>query len=203
MEHQALPCSGEFSNSLLCTEDSIFDLLASLDTSKSSGPDNISALMLKQTAASIAPSITQLFNQSLQLGKIPSDWKVSHVVPIPKVSPAKSPDNYSSISLLSILSKVLERHIYSLIADHLRSDCSLSDSQWGFRAGHSTVSALLSTTSHWFSLLEARWEMCAIFFDYRKAFDSMPHRPLLIKLISINIDPFLIRWIADYLTLQY
>ena len=93
----------------MCTEDTIFDLLASLDTSKSSGPDNISALMLKHTAASIALPISQLFNQSLQLEKIPSEWKVFHVVPITKVSPAKSPDNYRPVSLLSILSKVLER----------------------------------------------------------------------------------------------
>ena len=77
----------EHETTLFCTDDSVFDLLASLDTSKSSGPGNISALMLKRTAASIAPSITQLFNQSLQLGKIPSDWNVSHVVPISTASP--------------------------------------------------------------------------------------------------------------------
>ena len=188
--HQLQPCFGETPNSLLCTEDAVFDLLATLDTSKSSGPDDISAPMLKYTAASITPPITRLFNQSLQEGKIPSDWKISHVVPIPKVSPAKSPDNYRPISLLSILSKVLERHVYSLIAAHLDLVCHLSDSQWGFRAGRSTVSALLSTTSHWFTLLEAGLEVCAImiFFDYRKAFDSVPHRPLLGKLISLNIN---------------
>ena len=45
--------------------------------------------------------------------------------------------------------------------------------------------------------------MCAIFFDYRKAFDSVPHRPLLKKLTSFSIDPFLIRWVTHYLTLRY
>ena len=55
--------------------------------SKATGPDNI---MLKHTAFSIAPAVTSLFNQSLREGKVPSDWKVSHVVPIPKVSSAKS-----------------------------------------------------------------------------------------------------------------
>ena len=78
--------------------------------------------------------------------------------------------------------------------------CPLSDAQWGFRAGRSTTSALLSTTSHLFELLEAGKDICAIFFDYRKAFDTVPHRPLLQKLVSLNLNIFLIQWIADYLT---
>ena len=130
-------------------------LLASLDSSKATGPDKISALMLKKTATSIAPSVTSLFNQSLKEGRVPLEWKLSHVVPIPKQSPANSPDNYRPVSLLSILSKVLERHVYNVIADHLDETHPISDCQWGFRAGRSTVGALLATTSHWFSLLEA------------------------------------------------
>ena len=159
--------------------------------------------MLKQTAACIAPSVTELFNQSLRDGKIPSEWKTSHIVPIPKVSPAKSPDHFRPVSLLSILSKVLERHVYNLIADQLDAVYPLSDCQWGFRAGRSTVSALLTTTTNWFALLEAGNEICAIFFDYRKAFDSVPHRPLLNKLITLNINPFLLRWITNYLTARH
>ena len=91
------------------------------------------------------------------------------MVPIPKQSLANSPHNYRPVSLLSILSKVLERHVYTAIADHLDEIHLLSDCQWGFRAGRSTVAALLAATSHWFSLLEAGKEiLCAILFCYRK-----------------------------------
>ena len=76
----------------------------------------------------------------------------------------------------------------------------LSDSQWGFRTGRSTVSALISTTLDWFASLEAGKDICAVFFDYRKAFDSVPHRPLLAKLSSLQLSPFLMRWITNYLT---
>ena len=79
----------------------------------------------------------------------------------------------------------------------------LSDLPGHYRAGRSTVSALLSTTTNWFSILEAGSEICAIFFDYRKPFDSVPHRPLLNKLISLNLDPFLLRWMANYLTARH
>ena len=58
------------------------------------------------------------------------------------------------MSLLSILSKIPERHVYSMIADHLDETCPLGDCQWGFRAGRLIVGALLATTSHWWSLLE-------------------------------------------------
>ena len=202
-DSHAIPRPGEPCSSILCDEGLVCDLLASLDMSKSTGPDGVSAQMLKRTAACIAPSVTLLFNQSLREGIIPSDWKTSHVVPIPKVSQAKSPDHYRPVSLLSILSKVLERHVYTLVADHLDAICPLSDCQWGFRAGRSTVSALLSTTTDWFSILETGNEICAIFFDYRKAFDSVPHRPLLNKLISLDLDPFILHWIADYLTARH
>ena len=163
-------------------------LLASLDTSKATGPDKISALMLKKTALSIAASVISLFNQSLRDGRVPLEWKLSHVVPIPKQSPANSPDKYRPVSLLSILSKILERHMYNVIADHLDESHPLTDCQWGFRAGRSTVGALLATTSHLFALLEAGKEICAVFYDYRKAFDSVPHRPLLNKLKALDMS---------------
>lgn len=156
--------------------------------------------MLKATAASIAPSVTSLFNiLSLKLGRVPLEWKESRIAPIPKVPVPRTPDNFRPISLLSVLSKVLEKHIYSLITNHLDAT-PLSDSQWGFRIGRSTVSALLSIVDDWLRLLEEGKEICATFFDYRKAFDSVPHRPLMDKLSSLNLNPFLIRWISDYLT---
>ena len=175
----SIPCPDSIPEDLLCNEIQICDMLASLDASKSNGPDNnIPARMLKATAASIAPSVASLFNLSLKLGRVPLKWKESRVVPIPKVPAPKTPDNFRPISLLSVLSKVLEKHIYGLIASHLDM-LPLSDSQWGFRIGHSTVSALLSIVDDWLKLLEEGKEICISFFDNRKAFDSVPHRPLI------------------------
>jgi len=70
--------------------------------------------MLKATAGAIAPSVTALMNLSLQTGTIPTEWKKSLIVPVPKTSSATTPNDYRPISLLSILSKVLERHIYQI-----------------------------------------------------------------------------------------
>ena len=188
---------------LLCNEDSICELLLSLDVSKSNGPDGISARMLKCTAVSIAPAVTQLFNLSIRLGRVPNSWKLSSIVPIPKSSSKPhSLDNYRPISLLSVLSKVLEKHIHALIVRHLEEHYPLSDSQWGFRTGRSTVSALLLTVHKWLQLLESGKDICAVFLDYRKAFDSVPHAPLITKLQEIGLNANLLAWLTDYLTLR-
>ena len=136
-------------------------------------------------------------------GQVPSGWKCSLVVPVPKTSDAlQNPNNYRPISLLSIISKVLEKHIYSLIVNHLTEHQLLSDAQWGFLPGRSTVSALLSTVHQWFKLLEDGKDVCAVFLDFRKAFDSVPHIPLIEKLQHIDLDEHLILWIKSYLSLR-
>ena len=74
---------GDLSN-IICTEEEVETMLLSLDISKANGKDGISARMLKATAAAIAPSVTKLFNLSIQLCRIPHAWKDAIVMPIPK-----------------------------------------------------------------------------------------------------------------------
>ena len=90
---------------LFCTEEEVLETLCTLDTSKATGPDGISAAMLKATAESITKGITAIFNQSIESGEVPKDWKVSAVIPIPKGDDSSKPSNYRPISVLSILSK--------------------------------------------------------------------------------------------------
>ena len=80
----------------------IMQLLRNLQVEKASGPDHISAYMLKHTAAGTAPSVTQLFNYSIQIGKLPRQWKISMVVPIAKSTNLSNPGNYRPISLTCI-----------------------------------------------------------------------------------------------------
>ena len=125
------------------------------------------------------------------------------VVPIPKSSDPSSPTNYRPISLLLILSKTLERHIHWLISTYLAESQLLSEKQWGFLLGKGIYSN--SSTCHhlyyqWFQALEERKDVCVIFFDFRKAFDSVPHRPLLDKLSQLGVNEKIILWVANYLT---
>ena len=113
-------CDISSTGDLLCTDEEVYGMLSSLDVSKASGPDGVSARMLKMTAEFIAPSVCKLFKISLQTGRVPQGWKQSIIVPVPKISAACTLDDYRPVSLLSVLSKVLERHMYGIITNHLQ-----------------------------------------------------------------------------------
>ena len=170
---------------LLCTAEEVIFLIMSLDPSKA---DGISAQMLKGTAHSIASSLTKLFNISIRQGRFPECWKTYSVLPIPKSANPSEATNYRPISLLSVVGKMLERHFHQYVTKHLNEYHPLSNKQWGFQSGKSTVTALLSVTHDWFQALEAGQEVCSIFFDLRKAFDSVPHRPLVDKLANLGLN---------------
>lgn len=140
--------------------DEIETLLTCLDTTKATGPDGISATMLKNTATSIAPIVTQLCNMSIRSGIVPESWKTSVIVPIHKQGDSANPGNYRPISLLPIISKVLERHIFNKLLGFL----SISDKQWGFLARRSTTGAILSAIHNWHNQLESGAEVQAVFF---------------------------------------
>ena len=83
--------------------------------------------------------------------------------------------------------------------DHLNETGQLSSNQWGFRSKRSTVYALVSVTYDWISVLENGDEVGAVFLDYCKAFDSVPHMPLIAKLQKMCFNPLIVEWITDYL----
>ena len=106
---QSLVCPDE----IICTEVEVFNHISSIDMTKSNRPDSISARMLKATVGSITLAVTKLFNMSIKSGKLPNEWKLALVTPIPKSGNKSDPANYRPISLLSIISKLLEKHTYS------------------------------------------------------------------------------------------
>ena len=189
--------SGECPVDFMCTEEEVYNLLISMDTTKANGPDRISAKILRETATSITPSLTKLFNISILPGKLPEKWKVSSIVPISKASDRASLSNYRPTSLLPVVSKM---HFHHLIADYLSEHRPLVNTQWGSQSGKGTFTALLATTYDWFTHLEAGRDVSSIFFDLRKAFDTVPHRALMTKLQQLNVSPFILRWICSYLT---
>ena len=79
------------------------------------------------------------------------------------------------------LSKVVDKHIYSLVSSHLHEHCPIPDKQWGFQAGKSTTTALIATVHRWLSYLDCGSDIAAFFFDFKKAFDTVPHRLLIEK----------------------
>ena len=94
----------------------------------------------------------------------------------------------------------MERIICEQLIAALEQSARLSNTQFGFRANRSTVSLLLSAVHDWSLCLELRNSIHCIFLDFTKAFDSVAHEHLLIKLQYICIDGELLQWIRSFLT---
>ena len=90
--------------------------------------------------------------------------------------------------------------MYSLVFAHLADRDLISDAQWGFTPGKSTITSLLSTFNDILQLLEHGADVALTFFDLRKAFDSVPHLPLLQKLKDIGLEQHILQWLTSYLS---
>jgi hypothetical protein len=125
---------------IVITPDEVKNILLSLDDNKATGSDNIPAKLLRCYAPQICTTLCDLFNQSMKVGKIPTAWKTSNVIPIPKKAQLKV-SNYRPISLLSIVSKVFERCMYNRLVEHV--SINIHQLQFGFVRGKSTTGHLL------------------------------------------------------------
>ena len=180
--------------------DGVKKLLSTLDSSKSCGPDNIPARILKHCCDEIAPILTVIFTQSLSSGNLPDDWLTANVTPIFKKGDRASPTNYRPISLTSICCKLLEHILYHCITEHLKTYQILSDKQYGFRPNHSCETQLLSIVEEIQSAMNHHLSVDLIFIDFRKAFDTVPHQRLLTKLHHYGIQGNVHNWISSWLT---
>jgi hypothetical protein len=85
-----------------------------LDANKAVGPDIISNKMLIAVKVQISKPLCMLFNKSLHQNIFPTDWKLSHVIPLFKVGDKSFPSNYRPVSLLSCVSKLLEKIVLNI-----------------------------------------------------------------------------------------
>ena len=122
---------------IIIQEPGVRKLLDALNPRKASGPDSISARIMKDIAESLAPLLTLIFQQSLQGGRVPDDWRHANVTAIFKKGSRQDPANYRPVFLTSLCSKVLEHVIVNHILKNLNNHNILHDCQHGFRARRS------------------------------------------------------------------
>ena len=155
---------------------------------------------MKFFAEDIAPILTFIFQQSLDTGTVPSDWRLANISPIFKKGDRSKASNYRPVSITSICSKLLEHVIFSNIMDHCDENNILNDVQHGFRPGHSCETQLIITSQDVAHSLDQKEQVDAVALDFSKAFDRVPHNRLLHKLHHYGIHDNLIRWIRVFLT---
>ena len=153
-----------------------------LKRNKSPGPDNIGSSLLLDICDYITEPLSIIFNMSLQLKQVPSDWKYANVTPIFKKGDKSDPGNYRPISLTSQICKVLESIIRDNIVDHLNKHTLLLKSQHGFTKGKSCLTNLLLFLEDITKAIDEGKPLDVIYLDFSKAFDKVPHQRLLLKI---------------------
>ena len=153
--------------------------LSQLNPRKACGPDELPARVLKEISQSASEWLAFIFQQSLNLNTVPSDWTKALVTAVHKKDNKSLPSNYRPISLTSICCKVMEHVVLSHMAKHLSKNSILIDEQHGFRQRFSCETQLISTIHDWAKTINIRSQTDAILLDFSKAFDSVPHQCLL------------------------
>ncbi len=173
-------------------------VLAKTPGKLSCGPDGIPAILYKQCSRVLALPLALLFKLSLEAGDIPDIWKQTLVVPIFKKGNKSKPTNYRPVSLSCAVMLIFERCIKLYILDHLEINNLLSDKQYGLRKRRSVDIQLLTTLNQWTSALDKGLCIDVVYMDFAKAFDTVSHSKLLLKLKAFGIKGKLLAWITNY-----
>ena len=176
-------CKSKLSSfdSCVIPEMTVFEVgkhLQSLSDKKSTGIDSVSPFFIKLSLPYIVESLTYIYNLCITSNTFPDEWKKAKVVPIPKTKNCSDLNNFRPISILSVLSKPIEKHIHVTIYEFLEQHKLFHELQSGFRKGHSCNTALTSMCDSWLSSINESLICGAIFLDFRKAFDLVNHQIL-------------------------
>ena len=181
------------------TENEILTIVQSLEPSKSCGYDEINVNLLKKIIFYIVSPLNHVFNLSFTSGIFPDAMKIAKVIPVFKKDDPAEIKNYRPISLLPILSKVLEKLAYKRLYKFLTDNNLLNPNQFGFRKGYSTEYAIIQSCDKIINTSAKKEHIIGIFLDLSKAFDTIDHKILINKLNKLGIRGIILSWFENYL----
>ena len=188
----------ELENSVFFTYNEVYTALASIDSSKACGDDGIPGRVLKNCAGSLTYPLWLLYNNCARVGIFPDAWKLASIVPVFKKGDRRDVANYRPISLLSLVSKVMEKLVKPRILDLCSPN--LDPRQHGFLGGRSCTTQLIPFTHNLAQALDARARVDVVYFDFSRAFDSCNHDLILSKLkLGFGVNGKLLGLIRSYL----
>ena len=178
----------------------IFQLLDHLHHT-AEGLDKLPAWFLRLAAPKYAIILAHLINQSIQSSHVPHQWKTAIILPIAKVPTPAAPADYRPLSILPVLSRLVEkelvkRFLYPTFVS-IPTSLELAD-QFAFRPTGSTTAALVTMLSHVTDMLRTNAYVTVVSMDFSKAFDTVRHATLTDKLAKICIPDNIYNWIINY-----
>ena len=177
----------------------IYKLIQSFKPSKSVCPDGLPPYFLKYCLPNLIPLINKIYTISLTSSTYPEAWKSTLIRPKHKSGTKTEVSNYRPINITPILSRIMERIVKSSMNSFLIDNGLLSPAQHGFMNKKSCSTSHVELFDHISTLQDTGHIISIVYFDFNKAFDTVPHKKLLYKLQLYGFRDPLYSWIQSFL----
>lgn len=185
-------------NFVLVDNNTIYSILNKIKTN-ATGADGINLYMIKLCYPEIENHILHIINCCLLENYFPTEWKIAHVIPLPKASKVEEYKDLRPISLLPTFSKILESIMSEQIKQHLNKYNLIPAHQSGFRSRHSCATALLKITDDILQATDDGKLSVLALLDYSKAFDCVNYNILLSMLHFLGFSQNAVKLLENYL----
>ena len=175
----------------------IENILSKCVDSSSMGSDQVPSFLLRDGCQILGPAVMALFQVIQKFSHWPKEWKTSCITPLHKNGSTGDVKNYRLISLLPKLSIVFEKMLFNILYPLVRPP--ITNAQHGFMKRRTTVTQFISYFDVLYNNLAKNFPCASIYFDIRKAFDSVPHHRILTKLAAFGFDEAFLHLFLDYL----
>ncbi len=171
-----------------------------MNVRKAAGPDGITGRVLWSCADQLAGLFTSIFNESLATSVVPTSFKISVIIPVPKNSKPCCLNDYRPVALTSTVMKVFERLLKNLICSAVPA--TLDPLQFAYRPNRSTDDAISQVLHSSLTHIDSKNGnyVRLLFIDYSSAFNSIVPIKLAVKLTDLGLNSSLCDWIQDFLT---
>ena len=161
------------------TNDEILNAVKSLKIGISPGPDGLFAELFKQSIDVILPLLSSLFNRLFSSGMFQESWSKSVIIPLYKKGDVNNPENFRGISLLDVIGKIYTSILNRRITFYVNMYGKISEAQFGFREGYSTIdNAFILNSIIERYLAKKKGKIYVCFVDFKRTFDSVNRQKL-------------------------
>ena len=181
------------------TTEQVVNVFKKVNPMKACGPDGVKGHVLKFCAQQLAEPFVEIFSTSLNNHEIPSAWKSSTIIPVPKIAKPLENNDYRPVALTSILCKCLEKFVKMFIMQDLHT--KLDPLQFAYQREKGVDDAILYILNSVYKHLDLPNSYARLFFiDFSSAFNTMQIHILIEKMKLLTINPHIILWASEFLT---
>ena len=171
-----------------------------LDSKKACDIYGMSAKFLKIMTSEISESLCMIFNESFSKGIFPDHMKLAMILPFFKGGSKLEVSNYRPVSVLPIISKLLEKLMLKRLTSFMEKNKIIYEHQFGFQKNRSTTLAVVDLYTKIVNTLDKGNYACSVFLDFAKSFDTVNHKILISKLENYGIKGTVKQWFESYLS---